>query len=399
MKRRILLVNKFYYPRGGDCICTINLEKLLVSKGFDAAVFSMRYKKNLTSVYDSYFASEVNFSTGGMMGRLKAMLRIFGMGDIKKSFEKILDVYDPHIVHLHNIHSYLSPVLAEMAYKRGCKVVWTLHDYKLICPSYSCLNKGKICELCFKDKSQVFKTRCMKGSLAASTLAYAESLYWNREKLERYVDKFICPSRFISDKMEEAGFHKAKLKVICNFIEQSKIDCFNKSGLKSKEDVYCYVGRLSPEKGVEDLLKAAVRLPYKLYVAGDGPLLDKLKAEYEQENIVFLGHLSSDGVVDLISRSKAMVIPSAWYENNPLSVIESLCMGTPVIGTKIGGIPELIENGINGCLVPVSDSEAIKEAVTNIFSMTFDYEHIAKISRDIYSAERYYSELEKIYFS
>ena len=136
--KRVLIVNKFYYARGGDCVCTLNLEKLLKSQGYEVAVYAMNYPENISSEWAGYFASEVSFS-GGVKNKIAAAKRLLGCGDIVKSFKKILDDFRPEVVHLQNIHSYLSPILAKIAKERGVKVVWTLHDYKLLCPSYSCL--------------------------------------------------------------------------------------------------------------------------------------------------------------------------------------------------------------------------------------------------------------------
>lgn len=178
----------------------INLEALLRRLGYEVAVYSMVYSQNLPSEMSGYFASEISFSDG-LKNKTRATCRIFGLGDIKKSFKKILNDFRPDIVHFHNIHSYLSPVVVKLAKEYGCRTVWTLHDYKLLCPSYNCLCQGKICEACFTDRFQVFRRKCMKGSRIASALAYGEALWWDRKKLQRWVDTFVCPSSFMAQKM------------------------------------------------------------------------------------------------------------------------------------------------------------------------------------------------------
>ena len=402
MKRapRVLLVNKFYYPRGGDCICMINLEALLRRLGYEVAVYAMSYPQNLPSPTARYFASEISFS-GGAKDKLRAACRLFGWGDIKNSFRKILNDFRPDIVHFHNIHSYLSPVVVKLAKEHGCRTVWTLHDYKLLCPSYSCLCKGVICEVCFTDRTQVLRRKCMKGSLSASVLAYGESLWWRREKLQRWVDAFVCPSSFMAQKMRACGYDYTKLAVICNFIEQSKLDFLQTVENNTEErsaPYYCYVGRLSNEKGVDMLLEVAATLPYPLYVAGTGPLAAALQEEYGRlENIFFLGHLSSEGVVGLVKQARAMVIPSVWYENNPLSVIESLCMGTPVIGAEVGGIPELIREG-DGRLFRMGDKEELAAAITEMMESTrCERDAIARRAQARFSEDRYWTELKRVY--
>ncbi len=400
MKRlpRILLVNKFYYPRGGDCICMINLEALLCRMGYEVAVYAMDYPQNLPSETSSYFASEVSFS-GGLKDKLRAASRIFGGEGIRRSFQKILDDFRPDVVHFHNIHSYLSPEIVRLAKAHGCRTVWTMHDYKLLCPSYNCLCQGEVCEACFTHRSQVVKRKCMKNSLSASLLAYGEALYWNQTKLQKWVDTFVCPSDFMACKMRACGYDYTRLKTICNFIEQEKLDMFQtvEPIATNTSPYYCYVGRLSEEKGVRLLLEVADKLPYPFYVAGGGPLADELREKYASEKIHFLGHLNSSEVVKLVKQAQAMVIPSIWYENNPLSVIESLCMGTPVIGAEIGGIPELIREG-DGMLFPVGDKELLASAIETLMSAKeIDTQSIANRAQARFSEMRYWHELKKVY--
>ena len=374
--KRVLLVNKFYYPRGGDCIVVLNTQALLRDSGVEAEVFAMEYPENQPARYQGQFASEVQFG-GGMGNRLRALKRTMGMGDVRRRFEAVLDDFKPDVVHLHNVHSYLSPVVGELAHRRGIRVVWTLHDYKLLCPRYDCLLDGEPCEKCFKGaKRNVLTHKCMKGSLPASAVALLEAKKWNRRVLEKNTDLFVCPSEFMADKMRVGGFASAKLKVLNNFLDPVKLAHYRTAdnGLP-REDFYCYVGRLSNEKGVADLLEVASRLPYRLKVAGGGPLEDELKKKYAGcSNIEFLGMLDAQGVASLLTRARLSVVPSQWYENNPLSVIESLCAATPVVGAQMGGIPELIDSETGVTFQPF-DHETMATAIT--MSMTREWHHAA----------------------
>lgn len=397
MQQRILIVNKFYYNRGGDCVASINLENLLRANGYEVAFFAMQYPENVASRYSKYFAPQIDFSKGGIAGKLRAFQRTLGIGDIRSSFTAILRDFHPDMVHLNNIHSYLSPVLAEVAKAHGCRVVWTLHDYKLLCPSYSCLRDGKPCEMCFHDKSQVLRLRCMKGSLAASALAYIEALKWNRNRLERYTDAFICPSQFMALKMAQGGFSADKLKVLCNFIDPVKLKHLSNAGNEPRQPYYCYIGRLSEEKGVRTLLKAASQLPYVLQVAGDGPLYDTLKKEYSDcKNIKLLGRIDADGVSELLSKTTFSVMPSECYENNPLGVIESLCAGTPVVGANIGGIPELISPE-SGIIFQSGDIESLKGATGKAFIIDWQNKKIQASALKRFSPQEHLKKLEEIY--
>lgn len=397
-KKRILIANKFYYPRGGDCIVAMNLERLLKEQGHEVAVFAMQYPENVESGWNSYYASQVDFA-GPLGNKLNAAKRLMGWGDIKTSFNRILDDFRPEIVHLHNIHSYLSPVLAQLAKRRGCRVVWTLHDYKFVCPSYACLLDGKPCEKCIgRGKMHVFKNRCMKGSLAASAMAYIEALKWNRNVLDQYADAFICPSNFMASKMKKDGFDTEKLHVVCNHIDPEKLLLYDSLNIK-REDYYVYVGRLSTEKGMETLINVASKLPYVIKVAGDGPLRKQLEQQYAScKNIEFLGHQNSQQVATILSKARFSVVPSEWYENNPLSVIESLCAGTPVVGARIGGIPELIDES-NGIIFTSGNRAELKAAINQAFTREWKNDSIKECSNKRFSPNEHLNQVLSIYNS
>lgn len=397
-KKRILIANKFYYPRGGDCIVAMNLERLLKEQGHDVAVFAMQYPENVDSGWNSYYPPQVEFD-GTFGNKLKAAKRLMGWGDIKTAFNKILNDFKPDIVHLHNIHSYLSPVLAQLAKRRGCKVVWTLHDYKLVCPSYACLLNEKPCERCIgHGKMHVLKNRCMKGSLAASAMAWIEARKWNRYKLEEVTDAFICPSNFMAAKMRKDGFDPKKIYVVCNHIDPEKQRLFDSLNVE-REDYYAYVGRLSSEKGVETLLNVASKLPYPFKVAGDGPLMMQLKEQYAHNgNIEFLGHQTATEVAQLLGKARFSVVPSEWYENNPLSVIESLCAGTPVVGAHIGGIPELIDES-NGIVFTSGNRAELKAAIEQAFAHEWKYDSIKESSKRRFSPREHLKQVLSIYNS
>ena len=388
---RILVANKFYYPRGGDCIYTMGLVDLLQSQGHDVAVFAMQHPENYQTGWNAYFPSEIDFSLG--LGLGKAALRPFGTSEVKRKFNALLDEFHPDIVHLNNIHTQLSPVIAELAHQREIKVIWTLHDYKLLCPRYDCLRNGKtVCEDCFVDKTNVLKNKCMKNSLFASYIAYKEAMCWTRERLEACTDAFICPSQFMASEMEKGGFDKRKLHTLCNFLDVIK--CQRDS--YEKEDWYCFVGRLSHEKGVKTLIEAANQLPYKLIVIGDGPLRSELEL-LSKSNIEFVGQKQWDDLKGFVGKARFSVIPSEWNEVFGLVIIESQCLGTPVLGAKIGGIPELIKDKQEGMLFESGNVDDLKNKIEVMFNQSFDYETLAKRAQTKFCAGKYYEQLIQIY--
>lgn len=390
-KVKILLVNKFYYRRGGDCICTLNLEELLKEYGHDVAIFAMQYPDNLPTPWSKYFPSEISFKPG--LGMIEAFKRPLGTKEVKKKFNALLDNFQPDVVHLNNIHTHLSPIIAELAYQRGIKVVWTLHDYKLLCPRYDCLRNGEtICEECFTDKHKSLEYKCMKNSKLASFIGYKEAMKWNRERLEVCTDTFICPSQFMAGKMAQGGFNENKLQTLCNFIDVEK--CQKED--YSKENYYCYIGRLSYEKGVKTLIEAANSLPYKLVIIGGGPLEEELK-KLAKPNIEFIGFKQWNEIKELVGKARFSVLPSECYENNPLSIIEAQCLGTPVLGAQTGGIPELIEEGITGMCFESKNVNDLKDKIQQMFITSFDYAEIAQNAQNRYNAESYYKQIVEIY--
>lgn len=391
---KILLVNKFYYRRGGDCIYMLNLEQLLKVHGHEVAVFAMDYPENLDTPWKKYFPKN--------MSKMMAFTRPFGSHEVKSKFKKLLDDFKPDVVHLNNVHTQLSPVMAELAHQWGIKVVWTLHDYKLLCPRYDCLKNGNtICETCFiGDKKACLDNKCMKGSKLASFVGYKEAIVWNRERLEASTDVFICPSQFMADKMVQGGFSKSKMQTLCNFIDVEKCKFSSTDGtdytddvelLPKKEDYYCFIGRLSHEKGAKTLIEAANQLPYKLLIIGGGPLMDELKS-VAHTNIEFVGFKQWDDIKQLVGKARFSVIPSEWYENNPLSVIEAQCLGTPVLGANIGGIPELTDYTFSS-----GNIADLKTKIEKMWNSEFDYQQIASDAQHRYDAETYYDKLINIY--
>lgn len=380
---KILIVNKFYYNRGGSEIYVLGLEKMLKESGHEVAFFSMNDPENFKNEWDQYWVSTFTF---------RKFRRPFGDKETKIKFNKILDHFNPDIIHLNNIHTQISPVIVEIAHCRGIKIVWTIHDYKLLCPVYTCLNgKDEICEKCFcHGKNHCFKNNC-KGNLLASFLFQKEAEKWSRERLEKQVDAFICPSHFMKEKMIQGGFSENKLHTLHNFVRVPG-DVETK---KNTDHYYLYVGRLSKEKGLSTLCNVASQLPYKLKIVGTGPMETELRKQYQvNPQIEFLGIKTHTDVLQMMANAKFVIIPSEWYENNPLSVLEALCLGTPVLGTNIGGIPELIRQE-NGELFEPKNEADLKEKIKQM--MHKNYELNQSYFAEKFSSKNYLKQLETIY--
>lgn len=388
---KILLANKFYYRRGGDCIYTMNLEKMLKEKGHEVAVYAMKYPENDESEWSRYWPTN--------MTKLDAFTRPFGSRQVVKGFSRLMDDFKPEVVHLNNIHTQLSPVIAKIAHEKGARVVWTLHDTKLVCPCYTCTRDGKWCTECFTDKKAVIRHRCMPGGLPGAVIGYLEAQKWNKDVLQKYVDLFLPPSKFMMDTCVEGGYKPEKFRVLCNFIDVTKVKGVKSEEVKGlKEDYYVYLGRVNEVKGVRTLCKAAEQLDKKLIVIGGGELLPELQKTYvDCKQIEFKGQMQWEEFMPILRGARFMVLPAEWSENNPLTVIESQSLGTPVLGARIGGIPELIEEGVSGMTFTSGDVEDLKDKIKKMFNHEFDYDAIAKNAIERYSSEAYYEKLMKYY--
>jgi glycosyltransferase involved in cell wall biosynthesis len=391
---KILLSNKFYYRRGGDCIYTLNLEQKLKEHGHSVSIFAMQCADNLPSEWSKYWPSEASFKPGLKM--LKGFFRPFGTKEVEKKFNDILDAFQPDIVHVGNIHSQLSPIIVKIAHERQIKVVWSIHDYKLLCPRYDFLKNGKtICEECLSNPHAVLDHNCVKNSRVASLLGYKESQKWSRKEIVEWTDAFICASDFVSDIMYKGGFPKDKLYTIMHSIDTDKcgIDSYP---TKNERDYFCFIGRLSHEKGVNTLIDAANKIPYKLKVIGDGPLSEELKAR-ANDNVEFLGFLDWSGIKDVVSKARFCVVPSEWYEVLGIVNLEALCLGSPVLGANIGSIPCLIKEGKNGMLFESGNCDDLVNKIEKMWISDFDYRKIAEDSMTCYSSDIYIDQLMKVY--
>ena len=388
---KILLANKFYYRRGGDCIYTMNLEKMLKEKGHEVAVYAMKYPENEKSEWSGYWPTN--------MTKLDAFTRPFGARQVVKGFSRLMDDFKPDVVHLNNIHTQLSPVIAKIAHEKGARVVWTLHDTKLVCPCYTCMRDGKWCNECFTDKKAVIRHRCMPGGLPGAVIGYLEAQKWNKEVLQKYVDMFLPPSKFMMDTCVEGGYKPEKFRVLCNFIDVEKVKGLKGEEVKRlKRDYYVYLGRVNEVKGVRTLCKAAAQLDKKLIVIGGGELLPELQEAYKDcKQIEFKGQMQWEEFMPILRGARFMVLPAEWSENNPLTVIESQSLGTPVLGARIGGIPELIDEGVSGMTFTSGDVEDLKDKIIKMFNHEFDYDAIAKNAIERYSSEAYYEKLMAFY--
>ena len=402
---KVLHVNKFHYRKGGSEAVYFDTAHMLEKRGHQSLFFSMEHAENVPCEQSRYFMPFVDLNaTRGVGKQLKTAVRILYSFDAKKRLAALLDEHKVDVAHLHNIHHQISPSILHELKRRNIPVVMTLHDYKMVCPSYSLLAHGLLCAACTGGTFyHAIQKRCVKGSLAKSALAAAE-MYLHHSMLDIYglVNVFIAPSLFLKQTLANMGFKK-QIVHLPNFIDLAQFAHYSEERSISRR--FVYFGRLSAEKGLATLLKAVAGLPQaKLDVIGDGPL----RAELEQwtkkhcaERVCFYGHLRGDELWSRIRKAIAVIVPSEWYENNPLTVIEAFALCVPVIGARIGGIPELVRNGETGLTFEAGNVEALtaklRYAADNTIGMRQMGVQAQTFVQNDLSAEQHYEKLMRIY--
>lgn len=353
---KILQVQRFFYIRGGSSRYFFDVSKLLKNNGHQVAHFSVDSPKNKESAWDKFFASYVSFRDSSLKEKIRAIERMFiGMETIRK-IRIILDDFRPDIVHLHDVYHQIPPTIIWEIKKRGIPVVHTTGDYHLISPHYFMFHDNKVCEISYKRRfwKSIFH-RCINGSTLASIVEVAEKYFHKVLALDdRSMDVIIAPSQFMKKKLIKYGVPRLKVVYIPHF---TYLPAKKHNGdLSSRHSNYIlYFGRLLKLKGVETIIKAVSGLPHiNLKIAGEGP--DRAYFEYiaksrRSKNIEFLGSLDGEELFKMIDGSRFTLFPSIWNEVFGLSIIESFARKKPVIGSRMGAVPELIADGRNGLLV------------------------------------------------
>lgn len=399
---RILQINKFFYRRGGSETYFFDLIKLLEEEGHEVITFSTKSPKNLPSSYEKFFVEEIDFGKSeGLIKNLKKFGHSLYSLEAKRKLEKLIIATKPEVAHLHNISHHLSPSIFSVLKKYKIPVVQTLHDYQLICPNFKLFTEGSVCERCKKYRYwNAVRHRCVHDSRLQS-LAEAKEMYFHRacQFYEKGVQCFVTPSKFLAEKLA-AWRVKSAVKNIPLFLDVSQFEPKYEVG-----DYVIYFGRLVKEKGLDVLLRALDGTDIKLKIVGDGPEKEKLEFQVSsfkfQGQVEFIGHKTGKELHDLIRNSKFVVLPSVWYENYPMVLLETGAFGKAVVATRLGGIPEIIHDGENGFLAVPSDAKDLREKIQRLFSNDDLCERMGRRAREMIiennSPEEHYKKIIEIY--
>ncbi len=395
---RVLLINKFLYPKGGAETYVFKLGETLEKYGHEVQYFGLENEKNIVGNNAGAYVSHMDFGAGTFKN-LSAPFRIIYSAEAHRKISKVLYDFEPDVVHLNNIQFHLTPsiILATDAYRRSAgrkvKIVYTAHDYQLICPSHGLFDTDiKVCEKCLgQNYTHCLRTKCVKNSRAKSLLAMLDAYYWKFSKAYGCIDTIICPSHFLKAKLDMQARFADKTVAIHNFIEPKSAEGVDKG------DYVLEFGHLSRDKGTLTLLEVAKRMPNVRFVfAGYGAA----EAEIAKvPNAEFVGFKTGNELKELISGAMCSIYPSEWYENCPFSVIESQMYGTPVIGSRMGGIPELIQENKTGLMFEAGNADDLEEKLRYLLETPGVLESYTENCKSVSfeTPESYYLKTKKVY--
>jgi glycosyltransferase involved in cell wall biosynthesis len=403
MTATLLSVNNYYYARGGAEVAFLAHNDMLAAAGWSVVPFCMKHDQNIEDEHHEDFVDEIEFGreSDGLLTKVRKGLKAVYSLEARTKVERLIDRVDPDLCHAHNIYHHISPSILSVIRRRGIPLVMTLHDLKIACPAYSMLTHDGVCERCRDGRLyQVATNRCMKGSAALSVLVMIESyLHRSLGSYAANVDTFIVPSRFYRQKLIDWGFDEERFEYVPNFVDATRLTPTFEPGER-----FVYFGRLSPEKGIGTLITAAAAAGVGVDVVGTGPAKERLEAQAAElgADVRFLGYLRGDPLHEAISAARAVVVPSEWYENAPLSVLEACALGKPTIVADIGGLPELVRHGETGWIFPSRSSAALADRLRHVAELDDDDVRGAGVAarglvEQEFSPHRYVERVRRVY--
>lgn len=367
---KILQVDKFFWLFGGAERYMFEVSELLKHRGHDLCYFSMQHPRNFESEYSKYFVSNVEYRGSSVSYKLRTIPKTLGKTiysfESKRKLSRLLSKERVELSHLHLISHHISPSILHVLREFDIPTVQTCHDYKWVCPAYQLYihHKNKICERCLGGQYyHIFKHRCLKNSFCISALSGVAAYIHTAIKIvEENIDLFIAPSQFIANKLIQGGIPEKKVRYLHNFL--------NLNAYEPKYDVGDYavfVGRLQPEKGIKTLIASmAIARNTPLVVVGEGEQRQELEQYVSAQgvkNVRFVGYKAGEELKNLIRESAFLVVPSECFDICPMVTLEAYALGKPVVASRIGGIPESIDEEETGLLFEPGNASELAEKI------------------------------------
>jgi glycosyltransferase involved in cell wall biosynthesis len=362
---RVLQIHKTFRLTGGADTFFFKTCDLLANHGHEVAHFSTRHPENLPSAFADYFVdgftdeSVQHLSTAR---KAKAFFNGIYSFDARQSLSRLVKDFKPDVAHCHSFNYQLSPAIFDVFRNSSVPLVVTLHDYHVICGAGTLYVDGAPCERCRGGGHYNLLLHSCYRNLPASLMATLSHYVHDARQSWSVASKFLAPSRFLQGKLVEFGIPAGNIAHVPIFIDFPEEPAENKCTL----EYVLYFGWLSQHKGIEVLLQAVKMLDCKLVLIGDGPLRDWVEEQCAGsggriERIAFVS--SRERLRQYIERAAFSVVPSIWYENQPATILETYAVGRPVIGSRLGGIPELIDERHTGLLFEPGNASDLAEKI------------------------------------
>ena len=390
---KILLVNKYLYRKGGAETYFIKLGEYLKSLGNEVEYFGMADERNCVGNRVEAYTENIDFHKKSLK-HITYPFKIIYSVNARKQIRKVLSDFKPDVVHLNNFNYQLTPSIIYEIKKHNIPIVYTAHDVQLVCPNHKLKNDytDGLCRKCDGGKYfECVKNNCVHSSKIRSILGAVEAWYYKLRHTYKMIDLTVCPSEFMEKEISRNDDINGRTVTMYNFIDEIKplgAEC---------ENYVLYFGRYSEEKGISNLVKAAKKLSNIPFVfAGKGELENEVNSA---DNIKNVGFKTGDELRNIIEKALFTVLPAEWSENCPFSVMESQSLMTPVLGAKIGGIPELIDDGKTGILFESGNLKELTEKIEYLYNNKELCRQMSENCRDIkYDTIQEYSEkLIKLY--
>lgn len=390
---RVLQISHNHHIVGGSDRVFFETSALLTKAGHEVIPYCLSSPRDQPTPWSDHFPKGADTSHP----KVRDTVRYFYNLDAGRGLERLLDQTGPvDVAHLHIYHGKLTPAILPVLRSRGIPIVHTLHEYKLACPVYTMQRNGMTCTKCVGGTVlSSIRHRCKDGSVVKSAVMVAEMMLSRMLGDVRLIDAFICVSDFQRDVMTRAGIPAGKLTVLHNFVQPPV-----EAPSPGHDGYLLYIGRIEPLKGVPTLLRAVAKTGQRLVIAGDGSWTADLTAWIRTcPNITYLGFQSGAALAKLVARSKAVIVPSEWYENCPMSVLEAKTAGRPVVAARIGGLPELVRDRIDGFLFHPGNSDDLRDALGRLDAASHEdlSAHALADAAQRFSASSHLSELMQIY--
>lgn len=346
---RVGLVHNAYRIPGGEDVAVERLRNLLETHGHEVVPL---------------FRSSAELPRSGL-GSVSAFFRGIYPPDAGREAEALLD-RRPDLIHVHNVYPLISPWVLPEFRKAGIPVVMTVHNYRLICPNGLLMTRGEVCERCLGGREYWCVLRNCEGSVPKSA-GYALRTYVAR-RLRLFLDNvsvYIALTRFQREKLVTQGFPAARVVVIP---QMASADAPLQASRDERPGDYVgYAGRISAEKGIDLLLRAARDCPdIRFRLAGDVRRMPEVLRR-APPNCEFPGILDRADMDRFYGSARFLVLPTRCYEGFPLSIVEAMACGKPVIASRIGGLPEIVENETTGLLFEPGDGEGLRDAIRRLW--------------------------------